>query len=166
MSPAFVSVFLACLLSQWKRFSASVTNESIDFCCRSHPLVPSHLPGFCDFSCPLSLLPAPLPSQAKLFSGNVYFLHVLIFHPNIDPLLIWFPPHHSLLNSEHLIWFTAPACLWHSCVCYLLLYSYPIEWLKIMNLLPQAVSKDQESRSGLAGEFWLRASHEVGAAVT
>lgn len=97
MSPAFVSVFLACLLSQWKRFSASVTNESIDFCCRSHPLIPSHLPGFCDFSCLLSLLSAccptsPLPSWTKLFNRTVYFLCVLIFHPNIDPFLIWFPP--------------------------------------------------------------------------
>lgn len=36
MLPIFVSVFLAFLLFQWTRFSASLTSHSIDFCSRSH----------------------------------------------------------------------------------------------------------------------------------
>lgn len=75
MLPTFVPIFLAFLLFQWKRFSASLTSHSIDFWSRSHFFSPSKLLWLQLSSqsspacCPISLR----LYWSKVLKRNVYF---------------------------------------------------------------------------------------------
>lgn len=119
---AFALVFLAFLLFQWKRCSASVTSQSIDFCSRSHHLSLSRLLSLqLSFKSSASLLPnfsfsllsqtsqkkCPLSSCSHLSFTHWPMYNLAFTPPLLELFAIFDTVYHSCFLVVSLCWLSS-----------------------------------------------------------